>query len=533
MKLISTNSKNKGDYLIDTLNQFANSQWVSIATPFFTENEFLDTLIKNKCNIRLIVRLCVVTSYSALENILHCDNVTIKFYIDQYFHSKIYILDKSIIILGSSNFTNGGLKKNREINVGICKEDECFDELNSLFEEYWEEAALLTQEKLEKFKNIIVNHQNDVLKIDKTIDKELKDSFYEAEPELDDETEAEEEKKDERNKRKPLSEEHKRKISEANLGRKHKPLSEEREMLRVEAARNALSKPVVCLNTGVKYTSMKEAAEKIYGSTRGYGYISDVCRGIRDHYKKKIWRFEEDYKMMTKEEIDILLSEFKKRFEGKTKIKEKIKMLFRGKKYDSMVELSNYLNSEGLLKNSSNRTISAIIGQYRKKGCSFFKVRSSVDDEYVYFAEYFETYLNNQLIEDEPIGKSVEELKDYYEDVFNIKTGDAIIVDILASEKNIFYEFDGKYYKSKQYISDRNNHLAYDEILTQKDVIRLFNDKNYKFIGEITLEDIYRSKKKDYYRKNETIFRNETDYVNEYIKEISKDDLLINVGIEY
>ncbi|MBU3101904.1 MULTISPECIES: phospholipase D-like domain-containing protein [Clostridium] len=491
MKLLITNSKDKGDYLIDTLNKFWYSKWASIATPFFTENAFLDTLIKNKCNIRLIVRLCVVTSPSALEKILHCDNVTIKFYIDQHFHSKIYILNKSLIIVGSSNFTNGGLKNNRRINIGIDKEDECFDGLDSLFEEYWGTAKLLTPEKLEKFRNIIVNHQNDAFKIDNSIAKALKDSLYE-ESQNEDGTDGGEENKDEMSHRPPLSEEHKRKISEGNIGRKHTPLSEEGKMAQAEAMRNELSKPVVCLNTGIKYSSMKEASKTIYNSTRGYGYISDVCREIKTHYKKKIWRFEEDYRMMTKEEIDRLLSELTKIFEGTTIIKEKRKMSFRA--------------------------ISALISQYKRMGCSFFKIISNSGEEYVYFADYFQKSLNKKLIEDEPVGKSVEDIKDYYESVFNIKIGDAMIVDIIASKKSVFYEFEGEYYKSKQYICNSSNHLSYDDVVTRKDALRLINDKNIKFLGGITVEDIYSSQKKYYYQKNKTIFRYEYDYVNEHIK---------------
>lgn len=68
---------------------------------------------------------------------------------------------------------------------------------------------------------------------------------------------------------KPLSEEAKRKISEANKGRK---LSREQ----VERTAKAHEKPVICIETGIVYESIKYASEQT-----GIYHIYSVCKGNR------------------------------------------------------------------------------------------------------------------------------------------------------------------------------------------------------------------------------------------------------------
>lgn len=288
-----TNSVDKEDYLINPLLNYSNCPRVSIAAPFFTENEFLNKLIDNSSKIRLIVRLCIATSYSALEKIINNPNVTIKFFTEHNFHSKIFIFEELYMIVGSSNFTNGGLKNNREINFGILYDDPCFDILNKLYEEYWLVATKLTQERLSKFKEIINHHQGN--KIDSAVSQELEDKVFKKTP-IEKAREAKQNNKGTRS----LTDEQRKRISEGNKG---KILTPEHLKLMNESAILQLSKPVVCLNTRTKYNSMKEAAEQYYNSWRSYSYISDVCKGKKEHYKRDVWRFEDDYSKLTENEI--------------------------------------------------------------------------------------------------------------------------------------------------------------------------------------------------------------------------------------
>ena len=66
------------------------NKYIFIATPFFTFNSVLQNYIKNKNKIRLVIRLCTATSYSALEKIIDNSNFEINYFISDTFHSKIY-----------------------------------------------------------------------------------------------------------------------------------------------------------------------------------------------------------------------------------------------------------------------------------------------------------------------------------------------------------------------------------------------------------------------------------------------------------
>lgn len=78
-----------------------------------------------------------------------------------------------------------------------------------------------------------------------------------------------------------LSEEHRKKLSLAKLG---KPASK----LQVVASARGRWKPVICIDTGVEYPSIKEAS-KITGINSDS--ISFVCRGKRQTAGKMQWKF--------------------------------------------------------------------------------------------------------------------------------------------------------------------------------------------------------------------------------------------------
>ncbi len=512
-----TNSIDKEDYLINTLLNYSNCPRVSIAAPFFTENEFLNKLIDNNSKIRLVVRLCIATSYFALEKIINNPNITIKFFTEQNFHSKIFVFDELYIIVGSSNFTNGGLKNNREINFGIPYDDTCFDDLNKLYEEYWRAATTLTKERLDRFKEIINHNQGN--KIDSTVSQDLEDQVFKKTPM----EKAREVRKNNKGSWSPTDEQ-KKKISDANKG---KVISPEHLKLMNESAKLHLSKPVVCLNTGVRYNSMLEAAEQYYYSKRSYGYISDVCKGKKEHYKRDIWRFEDDYLKLSKNEIQAQIDELNKESEVKEKYKEKTKLLFRDKIYDSMADLGKFLTS-----NTSHydfRSISALINQYRKLNCSFFKINTELGTEYVYFADYYQIFKNGQLIEEEPVENTIHAVKANCEKVFDIELGDMKIVDALTSKQLIFCKYEGKYYRSMASIKNQ----CFDRELSKKELLRLIKNNDYQLLWKATEVDIILSSKKTYYIKNNTIFKNKNDYIDRNVTEIKKDDMLIELGIDW
>jgi hypothetical protein len=57
-------------------------------------------------------------------------------------------------LVGSANLTQSGMQSNREICVGISVEDDRFEDLVLLFQSYWNDADVLTDERLEEYSRI-------------------------------------------------------------------------------------------------------------------------------------------------------------------------------------------------------------------------------------------------------------------------------------------------------------------------------------------------------------------------------------------
>lgn len=108
----------------------------------------------------LIIRLDYGTDAESLEKIFNNPNIDIRFFTGNSFHPKFYIFGNRVAFLGSSNFTHKGLTTNNEINVKFDSEEPIFDELKSIFWDYWEEAEVLTKDTLDKFKTIVKNCKN-------------------------------------------------------------------------------------------------------------------------------------------------------------------------------------------------------------------------------------------------------------------------------------------------------------------------------------------------------------------------------------
>ena len=116
---ILTNNKFKN--MKSLFDEMGNSyDTVFIATAFFSETETIMKLVDANINIVLLVSLRFPTNPYALEKIYYHQNVNVKFLLND-FHSKFYVFlnnnNPVAGIIGSSNFTNGGLEKNIETNV--------------------------------------------------------------------------------------------------------------------------------------------------------------------------------------------------------------------------------------------------------------------------------------------------------------------------------------------------------------------------------------------------------------------------------
>jgi hypothetical protein len=122
--------------------QKANTVYIAVA--FFTDIKILQLLEKNNCQVRIIVRLGYPTSPDALYSILNMKNVQARFFSDRSFHPKLYIFGASDAIIGSANLTDSAFTTNQEIMVHIGADDSRFNDFIILFEEYWNDAKVLT-----------------------------------------------------------------------------------------------------------------------------------------------------------------------------------------------------------------------------------------------------------------------------------------------------------------------------------------------------------------------------------------------------
>lgn len=145
------------------------------ASPFFSYDSLINDLLERDCLIRLIVRLGPATSAGALGKLINNDNVHIRFFTSPFFHSKLYIFGDKVALVGSANLTQAGLQSNCEIAVEVSKEDARFDMLVSLFNSYWNQAEVLTPERLQIYSNIC-RETNDNLE-DSRLERKVKETF--------------------------------------------------------------------------------------------------------------------------------------------------------------------------------------------------------------------------------------------------------------------------------------------------------------------------------------------------------------------
>ena len=150
-----TNTNSKKDFFKNGfIQEVRRDMNIYIASAFFTEIDVIDELVRNNCRIRIIVRLGFPTSPVALKLLLRHKNIEARFYISHEFHPKLYILGDSKIFVGSANLTKAALSTNQEIMIGINPNDLKFQELYSLFSDYWREAKVLTTEEVEKYEKV-------------------------------------------------------------------------------------------------------------------------------------------------------------------------------------------------------------------------------------------------------------------------------------------------------------------------------------------------------------------------------------------
>lgn len=150
-----TNRNSRQDFVKHAfIHHIQNDMDIFIASAFFTEFNIIDSLLEKGCHIRIIVRLGFPTSPFALEKLLSHKNVEARFFTNNSFHPKLYIFGDRSLLVGSANLTNAALLTNQEVMINLNSEDHRFEELTSLFSNYWESANVLSKEAIKDYKNI-------------------------------------------------------------------------------------------------------------------------------------------------------------------------------------------------------------------------------------------------------------------------------------------------------------------------------------------------------------------------------------------
>lgn len=137
----------------------ANADSIEIAVAFFSDSELIRQWSNEKKKVNLLFSLRPPTSFHSLKDLQSALNVDISF-LGNDFHSKFFLFykQKEIIggIIGSSNFTSGGLVKNIETNVFI-EDNTTLSELQKHFGELIQNSNLLQPTDLDAYELVYKN----------------------------------------------------------------------------------------------------------------------------------------------------------------------------------------------------------------------------------------------------------------------------------------------------------------------------------------------------------------------------------------
>ena len=150
-----TNSSNRRDFFINAFSIFGSKPCdVYIATAFFTFSTPLINLSEGGCRIKIIVRLGYPTKPEALKDIVGKEGIQVRFVNDRSFHPKLYIFGANCAIVGSSNLTEAALKTNQEVNIVINSGDHRYEDLVSLFVDWWDQSKVLDTDTLKNYSKL-------------------------------------------------------------------------------------------------------------------------------------------------------------------------------------------------------------------------------------------------------------------------------------------------------------------------------------------------------------------------------------------
>ena len=174
---LMTNRNLKGDFIRNSLEHYSSKpRNVLIAVAFFTDADSVLMMANNGCQVKLVVRLGYPTAPEALAKVIDHPQISVRYVTDQHFHPKLYWFSNGAAIVGSANLTYNALSRNQEIAVEIQTDDPRYDELGSLFADYWVQSEVLNHDIIEKYRKILERHK----KGRADLEKDMKNEFPEV-----------------------------------------------------------------------------------------------------------------------------------------------------------------------------------------------------------------------------------------------------------------------------------------------------------------------------------------------------------------
>lgn len=157
-----------------------NRFWISVA--FVTQSGLIvlkDTL--RELEKKGIPGRILTTNYlefnqpKALRDLLRFSNIQVKIYTEEDFHTKGYMFENEKVrtfLVGSSNLSQGALKKNKEWNLRVTSLENgaLIQSMDAEFEKMWSKAEALTKEWIDNYEiyyqqNRQVNHEQKTVRL--------------------------------------------------------------------------------------------------------------------------------------------------------------------------------------------------------------------------------------------------------------------------------------------------------------------------------------------------------------------------------
>lgn len=176
--LLNNYNRSVRDFIVGRLR---NIDTLNCAVAYFADSAIVDSCLKRKIKVKLLVSLTPPTNPFILKKLLPhpTSTIEIKFF-TRAFHSKLTTFAKSnkikCAIIGSSNYTDGGLQNNIETNIFLENEDALKD-IAIHFDEIWKNCPYLSPEDLKRYIPIYKKALQSRKKIDSGIDSFEKKSL--------------------------------------------------------------------------------------------------------------------------------------------------------------------------------------------------------------------------------------------------------------------------------------------------------------------------------------------------------------------